>query len=570
MLVKNPTASGFPYIHLLCVLVLAVVVVTGCGSPDAKDGEGSAAKPVGDTITIPYISDITGINELTTQSATLANGLQYYALFMPLATERADFHKGPPTFAPGVAESWEFSDDRKTLTFHLRQDLVWSDGEPIDAEDVLFTWQAQTDEAIAWSWVDYKRRISDVEVIDPYTVAFHFSEVYATQLHDTVQGVILPQHKWSQLPFEEWNDNGQWFVDNLVVSGPYNLESWEPGQRIVLVQNDRYFGAPEIPKTDRVVFEIIPDREAQVAMLRSGEAQFVELVPAEDAVKLHESPDTYLTTYIPRFFSFIAWNTQNPLFESAEVRRALTRAIDRQTIIDTLYYGFARVAHSPITPNIWAHHDGLTPIPYDPEGARQALADAGWSDTDGDGVIDKDGKPFRFDLLTNSEDPFRRNVTVMIQEQLKRVGIDARPTTLEFNSMIGPLSTQEFDAVMMLLSLSTDMDLSYYFHTRGIENAYNWGAYSNPEVDALIDEIAAEMEPDQNRERFRKLQEILQEEQPMTLLYHALRLSAARSSLRDVNPNVISPFANLANWRLVDPAVEPLPEQPDPRAALAD
>ena len=200
--------------------LLSVLLVVGCGSSDSTDQSGAAEAAVGDTISLPYISDITGINELTSQSATLAIGLQYYALFMPLATERADFESGPPSFAAGIAESWDFSDDRKTLTFHLRRDLVWSDGEPIDADDVLFTWQAQTDPSIAWSWVDYKRRISDVEVVDAHTVAFHFSEIYATQLHDSVQGVILPQHKWGQLPFEEWKDNGQWFVDNLVVKRP--------------------------------------------------------------------------------------------------------------------------------------------------------------------------------------------------------------------------------------------------------------------------------------------------------------------------------------------------------------
>ena len=151
------------------------------------------------------------------------------------------------------------------------------------------------------------------------------------------------------------------------------------------------------------------------------------------------------------------------------------------------------MAHSPITPNIWAHHEGLQPLTYDPDAARRALSDAGWTDSDGDGIRDRDGKPFRFDLLTNAEDPLRRNITVMVQEQLKRVGIDARPTTMEFNSMMGPLSRQEFDAVMSLLSLSTDLDLSYYFHTRAIGNAFNWGAFSNPDVDGLIDEIAAEL-----------------------------------------------------------------------------
>ncbi|MDA8020197.1 MAG: ABC transporter substrate-binding protein [Thermoanaerobaculia bacterium] len=554
-----------------CLLAGYLVLTVGCGRTDPSDQTTAtevARSQVGGTITVPYIADITGVNELTARSSTLSNGLQYYALFLPLATEQTDFQSGPPTFEPGIAASWDFSEDRKKLTFNLRDDLVWSDGESLDAEDVRFSWVAQTHPDIAWSWADYKRHISDVEIIDSHTVTFHFTQVYAGQLHDAVQGVILPQHEWSQLPFEDWRDNGQWFVDHLVVSGPYKLESWEPGQRIVLVQNDRFHGAPAVPVTDRVIFEIIPDRQAQLSMLRSNTGQFVELVPPEDVPKLHEAPETYVITYIPRYFSFIVWNTKNPLFESPEIRRALTLAIDRQTIIDTLYYGFGRVTHTPLTPDVWAYNGDLEPLPYDPDAARAALADAGWSDSDGDGVLDKDGKPFRFDLLTNSEDPLRRNIIVMMQEQLKRVGVEATPTTMEFNAMRGPLSRQEFDAAMSVLSLGTDLDLSYYFHTRSIGSSFNWGAFSDPEVDALIDEIAAELEPANNLQRLLGLQELIQQKQPMTLLYQALRLSAARSSLRDVNPNVINPFANLRHWRLVDPAVEPLPEQPDPKAEL--
>lgn len=558
---KAPRIRSSPVLVLLpCLLV---VLAAGCARDDDRSKETGPG--VGDTIVVPYISDLTSINELTGQSATLSTGILYYGLFAPLAAEEANYEQGPPTFQPQLATSWQFSDDRKQLTFTLRDDVQWSDGEPLTADDVRFTWQAQVHPDIAWSWVDYKRRISDVEVVDPTTVVFHFSEVYAGQLHDVVQGVILPEHKWSQLPFEEWNENSQWFVDNLVVSGPYDLESWQPGQRLVLTRNERYYGGPELPKTDRIVFEIIPDRHNQFSMLRSGEGHFVELILPEDTQAVIDDPDLYLLTYMPRYYAFIVWNTENPLFEDAAVRRALTLAIDRQNIIDTVYYGYAEPSHSAIPPNVWAHHDGLEPLPYDPDAARAALAEAGWTDSDGDGILDKDGSPFRFELVTNTGAPVRQDIIVIVQQQLKRVGIDAQPVTMEFNALLAPLSNQEFDAAMSVLGLSTDLDLSYYFHTRGIESGYNWGAFSDAEVDALIDEIAAEMNPGENLDRFRELQELIHEQQPVTFLYHALRLSAARTSLRDVDPNVLSPFHNLPRWRLVDPDEEPLP--PELRAA---
>lgn len=554
--------SGF--VSALLGLGLALGLLVGCHDKPAEPSGGA----VGDTITVPYIADITGVNELTSQVSSLGFGVLYRGLFLSLASEDPDYETGPPTFQPEIAESWEFSEDRKILTFHLRSDLVWSDGEPLTAADVEFTFRAQTHPDIAWSWADYKRRIARCEVVDPYTVNFHFSEVYALQLHDAVQGVILPEHAWSQLPFDQWGDSGQWFVDNLVVSGPYDVESWQPGQRLVLVQNDRYFGAPEIPKTDRIVFEIIPDQQTQTNMLRSGEVQFVELVAPEDAEGIQKADDTYLLTYIPRFFAFIAWNVENPLFADVQVRQALTSAIDRQAIIDSLYYGFGRVTDTAIPPNVWAHNGDLKPRSYDPDLARKMLADAGWKDSDGDGILDRDGTQFRFELLTNTGSPVRRDILVMVQEQLKRVSIDAQPRTMEFNSMLPLLGDQKFDAAMSVLSLGTDLDLSYYYHSRAIENGFNWGGFSDPEVDALLDEIAAELEPKDNLARLLRIQEVIHEKQPVTYLYHALRLSAARTALRDAKPNALSPFDNIASWRLVDPEAEPLPPQPDPRAGL--
>ncbi|MEM1202501.1 MAG: ABC transporter substrate-binding protein [Acidobacteriota bacterium] len=531
------------------VLVLLTILATGCRP--AVEEPGPAPADGETTVVVAQPIDIQGTNELLVQATTIHTALHYFMLFLPLLEEQADYQDGPPTFAPRLAESYELSEDRLALTFRLRTDIVWSDGVPVTSADVRFTWEAQTHPEVAWPFVDTKARIRDVEVIDDHTVRFHFTEVYANQLEDVVQGVILPAHAWGKLPFEEWRSNSAWFDENLVVNGPFTLESHTPQQRFVVRRNERYF-EPGLPRVDRVVFEIIPDSANQLNLLRTGKADFVEFVPPAEAESIEADPDLYLVKHIPRFFFYIAWNVTRPQFAEPEVRRALTLAIDRETIVDTLFYGWATVSHSPLVSNVWAHNKDLEPWPFDPAAARRLLAEAGWQDTDGDGVLDKDGQPFRFELMTNSENQLRKDITVMVQEQLKQVGIEVVPRSMDFNALLAPLARQEFDAVVSGLALGTDLDLTFNFHTRGITEGFNWSGYSNPEMDTLIEASLVALDPAEAKRTFDRIQVLLHEEQPLTFLYESVRPSGVRQRLQDTNPNSLSSFANLRSWRVED------------------
>lgn len=536
---------------VLGILMPAVLALVACGGDSSESPEGSTGGSSEKTVVVAYPVDMEGINELTTQSTAFHNALLYHALFLPLLEEQADYQEGPPTFAPRLAESYEMSEDRSTLTFHLRHGVTWSDGTPITAEDVRFTWEAHTSPEVGWSFGEVKQHIRDVEIVDRYTVRFHFDRSYSAQLLDANLGVILPKHAWSKLPFAEWQDNNQWFVDNLVVSGPFTLEEHVPQQRVVLRKNPSYF-EPGLPKVDRVVFEIVRDPKAQIAMLRSGRAHFVEFVPPAEADAVEAAEDTYLTTFIPRFFFYVLWNTERTMFADAATRRALIHAIDRQSIIDSLYYGYAAPSYSPFTTDVWVHNDGLEPWPYDPARARELLAAAGWSDSDGDGVLERDGESFRFELLTNSENELRRDIVIMLQEQLKQVGIGVEARLMEFNTMFGPLNNHDFDAVVMAMAMDTSLNTDYFFHTRGIEDGYNWGSYSNPELDAVIDAIEAQVDPPENKPNFDRMQEILHREQPLTFLYQGVRTCGARNELQGLEPNALSSFFKMRLWELRD------------------
>lgn len=518
--------------------------LAGCGQSAPPQAEVSS-------IVVAYPFDIQGVNELTTPSTPIMNGMLYFAWFLQLVEEQPDYEDGPPSFEPRLAETYEFSPDRLQLTFRLRDDAVWSDGVPVTADDVRWTWQAHTSPEIGWSFAEAKARITDVEVVDAHTVVFHFSEVYAAQLQEANLGIILPKHAWSELPFDQWRQNNDWFREHMVVNGPYELESWEPQQRFVLRRNPRYFD-PELPKTERIVFQITPDTNSRLALLRSGQAHMIEVIDPSDAAMIENEPALQLLSHIPRSFFFVAWNISRPLFASKEVRQALTLGIDRQEIIDSLHFGYSSPAHSPFPSNLWAHNAELEPWPYDPGRAKEILDGLGWVDSDGDGIRDKGGVPFSFELVTNSESQVRVDVLPMIQQQLKRIGVEVRTRSMEFNALLGPLTDHDFDAVVQALALDTSLNTSYFFHSDAIDSGYNWGSYSNPEVDELIEATIAQTDPLQAKPLYDRLQEMLHEDVPMTFLYESRRLSAVSKRLHDVDPNAISGFFHIRRWYLED------------------
>ncbi len=527
---------------------LCLALAAACVGP-AEDPDGERANER--TIVVANPIDMLGVNELTTQSTTITSALIYQGWFRVLMEESPDYEDGPPSFAPQLAERYEFSGDRQVLTFHIRSDVKWSDGVPVTAEDVRWTWQAQVHPEIAWSFAESKKWITDVEVVDPYTVAFHFSRAYSGQLQDALMGVVLPKHAWSPLPFEEWRHSSMWFVDHLVVNGPFTLESWEPQQRFVIRRNESYF-EPGLPKVDRIVFLVAPSDSSRLAMLRSKQANMLEFVQPADAAIVEADPDLRLLSHIPRIFFFVQWNVSRPLLVDKKVRLALTLGIDRQELVDSLYYGYASIGHSLFPSNHWAHNRDLEPWPYDPGRAKELLAEEGWVDSDGDGFLDRDGQPFSFELVTNSESQVRIDLQVMIQEQLKRIGVDVRTRSMEFNALLGPLSEHDFDAVMSALAIDTSLNIEYFYHSNNIDGGYNWGAYSNPEMDRLIEEANAKIDALEAKPLFDRLQVMLHNELPMTFLYEQRRLSAVSNNLQGVEPNQVTSFYHLEEWRLED------------------
>jgi peptide/nickel transport system substrate-binding protein len=297
------------------------------------------------------------------------------------------------------------------------------------------------------------------------------------------------------------------------------------------------------------VLRQIPDQAAGFTQLLNGELDFVSQIAPSDVPRVQANPRLELIPYWFNLYVFVGWNNERPLFRDPEVRRALTLAIDRKTIVDTLLGAYGRVASSPILTTVWAHDRSIQPWPYDPNEARRILAAKGWKDTNGDGVLDRNGKPFTFELLSNAGNQLREDATVMIQDQLKKVGIRVTPRQIEFNTLIDQTTAGNFDAAIIGYSMDTSLDLRSTFHSEAMdENGNNAVRYSNPEVDRLIDLAASQPDMLSQKPYLDRIQQILHREQPFTFLWESQRLTAVNKRVRNVKPTMAASFFNLKEW----------------------
>lgn len=471
-------------------------------------------------------------------------------LFLRLAVEQDDFAEGPPGFTPGLAKAWELSPDGLTLTFRLDETMVWSDGAPITSRDVLFSHHAAVSPEVGWIGRDVKELIASVEAVDDHTVRYRFTRRYPYQLMDAAEGNILPAHHYGKTPMAEWPKTS--FTTAPVVSGPYRLKAYRQNERIELERNESYRGRPA--GIDRVILRVIPDEATLLAELESGGIDVMENVPAGQMARLQANPRLDVLRVHDLSYTFICWNVRSSLFSDARVRRALTMAIDRRAMVEGLLYGEGLVSSSPILSLFWAHDPGMAPPAYDPDGARRLLEEAGWRDTDADGVLDRDGTPFRFTLESNQGSRLRNDVAVMVQSDLRKIGIAAEPRIVEWRAFLAAHARHEFDAFVAGQREPTKVDLKSLLHTDAIENGFNYGSYSNPELDRILD--AARAEPDTTRARalWKQAQEIFLKDQPLTILFEKVRVNAISSRLRGVVMSPRSALAGLPSWRLAPDA----------------
>ena len=527
--------------RLVAGMLLAALLLAA--APERRPAPGAASG--GGRIVIGVRGDVTSFNIYAASNAFSQEVIDL--LDLKLALEQDDFRDHPPTFKPGLAASWKFSGDRRSLTFRIDPRARWSDGRPVTADDVLFSHRASRSPDVGWVGSDVKEFIEAVTAPDPRTVVYRFARAYPYALMDAVEGNILPRQVYEKVPFTDWATTG--FFDAPVGSGPFLLRKYERGAIIELERNPRYLFAP-LPRLDRVVFRIIPDEATLVNELLAGGIDVMENVPP-DAVARIEASERLRVVRVPDLsYTFICWNVARPPFDDVRVRRALAMAIDRRAIVEGLLPGTGRLSAGPALSFMWAHDPGLESPPHDPAGARALLSEAGFTDRDGDGILERDGTPFRFTLESNQGSGLRADVVQMITAQLRPIGIAVIPRTIEFGAFVEKHEKHDFDAFVGSWRESTKIDLKSAFHGASIQGGYNYGSYANAELDALIDRARGEADPDAARRLWWSAQRIIVADQPYTFLFERDRLHAVPKRLTGFRSDPRSAYSGLEEWSL--------------------
>ena len=432
---------------------------------------------------------------------------------------------------PLIARSWNISDDGLTITFDMRHDVCFSDGSPLTARDVVFTYNLIMNPKIAAPRSRaYYEKVKSVVADGDYRVVFTMREPYFQSFEYCAGMGVLSEKFYSQFTPEQYNE----MPGLLYGSGPYKLsvdpKQWAPGTgKIELVRNDQYWGVE--PAIDRLVFREITDDTARLTTFTNGELdrysatpeQYLTLKNNQDVLK---HADMYEFETVNTGYRYIAWNEMDKdgkpsRFADRRVRLAMTMLTNRPEMCQRLMVGLGTPATGPFNRMGNQADPDVKPWPYDPEQARALLKEAGYEDRDGDGVIeDADGKPFTFRMIYPASSANYQEMVLYLRDAYARAGIQMEPDPLEWTIMLQRISQRDFDAMTLGWSGSVEGDPYQIFHSSQVgDGGDNYVHFVDPELDKLIEQARVTMDASKRMPLWHRVHDILHEEQPYTFLF---------------------------------------------------
>lgn len=523
--------------------------ITELAPPDITGAEN------GDWIIKQEMSDAEKLNPTVTNDAT-AQGIYLYIFESLLSVDRTTYG-----LKPLIAKSLPvISDDHLSYIFDLKENIIFSDGVPLTGEDVIFTMKTiKNPFTDAQATRNYFADLKSVELVDgnKYKVRFNMSKPYFRAVFSIGDMSITPRHildkdgmndkfTWEDIESAQKSFDAKKFPEMqkyadflnseevsrekkyVIGSGPYILDKWTTGQSIALSRSNNYWNKSEIPNyPDKLIFKTIKDQNAAVVAAKNKETDYMEVIQPIDFVENVKNPEQFnlrKALVTEPAYNYIAWNNQHPIFSDKKVRWAMAYAIDRKSIIDKIVYGMGTPIQSHIFIKSRFHNSDLPEIPYDMNKAKQMLLEAGWKDTDGDGIIDKviEGKKtdFRF-TFTNNTNPKRKKVILILIEQLKQLGIEANIQEYEWSVFLEKIKKHQFDACFAGWQLTVTPDDPYqiWHSSQATGEGSNHFSYINPESDKLLEENRMEFDDNKRMEILKKWQKIIYDDQPVTFLW---------------------------------------------------
>lgn len=496
-------------------LIFVLVLLASCNSRNKKSS---------DTIYLNIGGEPATISPLSSQDA-FASSVQGY-IFESLLEKDLDTYD----WKPYLATEWTISEDKKTFDFTLREGVKWHDGKELTAEDVKFSYDVIfTEDFTNLGLRPYYEAIKSVTVLDKYKVRFVVGDDYF-QNFDFVAGIrVLPKHFYgdkSRKP--EWGKT-------LIGTGPYEFSKYDKGNKIILTQFKGWWGRnvedlKDQFKIEKIVMRFVSEENVQLELLKKGDIDFMSFRPESYIKKTvgevwDKKIDKVKTeNKTPKGYNFIAWNFQHPILKDKKVRQALYMLVNRPFMLEKFEYGMSDYATGPTYVQSDYASKKVEPVPYDPAAALKFLREAGWSDSNKDGILDKviDGKRrnLSITILEPSQD-FMKYLTVF-KEDASKVGVEINIKNIEWNSFVKLLDEKNFDAVRLAWTGGTvDWDPKQIWHTASSKGTgSNFISYSNPKVDKLIDEARKVYDKDKRAKLLHDVYEMIAEDYPYVFFFN--------------------------------------------------
>lgn len=439
-----------------------------------------------------------------------------------------------------LAESFKIEDKGKRINFYLRKNILWQDGVEFTARDVFFTYKKLTDGTVATPYSGDFLLIKDVKILNKYIISVEYKVPFAPALPSWMMGII-PEHilKGKDL-------NTDIFNRHPIGTGPYKLLRWKAGQEIVLVANPLYFR--DRPRIDKVIYRIIPDASTMLLELYTGHIDMMGLNPMqyiyEFKRKVREKFQVFITPSTG--FTYVGFNLRVKLFSDERVRKAIYYAIDREKIANTILLGYSDVYDCIYSPRSFAFQKKKI-YSYDPEKARKLLREAGFSDNNKDGYLDKDGKRFEFTILTNQGNTDRNYAAIMIQQFLKSVGIKINIRILEWQAFLRLLESGSFDAVLLGWQLGVDPDEYALWHSSQVKG-FNFVYFKDKEVDKLLKKGRETFNINKRKEIYERINEIIMDKVPYIVLYFPRGISVVHKRFKGIEQEKAGIMYNFIEW----------------------
>ncbi|GAK01406.1 glutathione ABC transporter substrate-binding protein [Geomicrobium sp. JCM 19055] len=496
----------------------ATVLLAGCSSDpgaveEGSDGSTSTGSAGGDQFVLALSSDIVSLDpQETTDVPSSQVSTNIYENLLE--------HDNNMELQPVLAESYEMVDDL-TWEFQIREGVTFHDGEELNADAVVKNFERLLDPDNAKPRANMFELVEEITAIDEYTVEFTTSEPFApldAHLAHSAAAIISPAAI-------DADENGDALLSvNAAGTGSFELDEWVQGNEIRLSKNENYWG--EEAQVSQVTMRVVPEQSTRIGMLDQGEVHFIDQVESANSGIVDDMQNASLLTQEQLGFEYIGFNTDVEPFDDPDVRRAIAMAIDSEVLLEGLYGGFGSVATGPLSEYTFGYSEDTQGIEYDPEGAKELLAEAGYEDG------------FSASILTNDANPTRIHIAEVAQDYLQEVGVDLSIEMMEWGAFLD--ATDQGNTEMFVLGWSTvTADADYALHPNFYSGNHgsqgNSTFYDNEEVDALLTEARSESDNDARADLYAQAEQIIIEEAPMIFTVHNDYITGIADSVEGFN-----------------------------------